>query len=119
MVLSQIFGTLHFPTPFSDEVLDQVAGKEAYSFTDNFFGYLKVRITNEDKHENTFTSEWGSFPYNGMAFGLNNSPIIFSRILIVAFQKFINKFLEIYMNDWTIYSLLKEHISLLRIMFDR
>jgi hypothetical protein len=25
-----------FPTPFSDEVLDQVAGNEAYSFTDGF-----------------------------------------------------------------------------------
>jgi hypothetical protein len=28
-----------FPTPFSDEVLDHVAGKEAYSFTDGFSGY--------------------------------------------------------------------------------
>lgn len=28
-----------FPTPFSDEVLDNVAGNEAYSFTDGFLGY--------------------------------------------------------------------------------
>jgi hypothetical protein len=28
-----------FLTPFSDEVLDQVAENEAYSFTDGFFGY--------------------------------------------------------------------------------
>jgi len=27
-----------FPTPFSDEVLDNVAGNEAYSFTDGFSG---------------------------------------------------------------------------------
>jgi len=33
-----------FPTPFSDEVLDQVVGKEAYSFTDGFPGYHQVRI---------------------------------------------------------------------------
>jgi hypothetical protein len=26
-----------FPTPFSDEVLDQVVGNEAYSFIDGFF----------------------------------------------------------------------------------
>jgi hypothetical protein len=31
-----------FPTPFSDEVLDQVAGNEAYSFTDGFSGYHQV-----------------------------------------------------------------------------
>ena len=28
-----------FPTPFSDEILDNVGGKEAYSFTDIFSGY--------------------------------------------------------------------------------
>ena len=28
-----------FPTPFSEEVLDQVAGKESYSFTDRFSKY--------------------------------------------------------------------------------
>ena len=28
-----------FPMPFSDEVLYQVAGNEAYSFTDGFSGY--------------------------------------------------------------------------------
>jgi hypothetical protein len=38
-----------FPTPFTDEVLEQVAGKEAYSFTDGFSGYHQVRIVEEDK----------------------------------------------------------------------
>ena len=28
-----------FPTPFIDEELEQVEGKEAYSFTDGFSGY--------------------------------------------------------------------------------
>lgn len=28
-----------FPTPFSDEVLDQVDENEAYSFTDEFLSY--------------------------------------------------------------------------------
>jgi hypothetical protein len=31
-----------FPTPFSDEVLDQVVGNQAYSFTDGFFEYHQV-----------------------------------------------------------------------------
>lgn len=33
-----------FPTPFSDEILDNVAGNEAYSLTDGFSGYQQVRI---------------------------------------------------------------------------
>jgi hypothetical protein len=102
-----------FPTPFSDEVLDQVVGNEAYSFTDGFSGYHQVRIVEEDKRKTTFTTEWGSFSYNVMPFGLKNAPVVFSRIVIVAFHDFIHKFLEVYMDDWTMYNLLKEHIGLL------
>jgi hypothetical protein len=31
-----------FPTPFTDEVLENVGGHEAYSFTDGFSGYHQV-----------------------------------------------------------------------------
>jgi hypothetical protein len=33
-----------FPTPFTDEVLENVGGQEAYSFTDGFLGYHHIRI---------------------------------------------------------------------------
>jgi hypothetical protein len=74
-----------FPTPFTDEVLEQVAGKESYSFTDGFSGYHQVRIVEEDKNKTTFITEWGSFAYNVMPFGLKNAPAVFSRIVIAAF----------------------------------
>jgi len=70
-----------FPTPFSYELLDQVAGKEAYSFTDDFSGYHQVRIPEEDKKKTTFITEWGSFAYNVMPFGLKNASAIFSYIV--------------------------------------
>jgi hypothetical protein len=31
-----------FPTPFTDEVLDNVGGWEVYSFTDGFSGYHQI-----------------------------------------------------------------------------
>ena len=43
-----------FPTPFTDEVLESVRGKEMYSFTDSFSGYHQVRISKEDRHKMTF-----------------------------------------------------------------
>jgi hypothetical protein len=43
-----------FPTPFTYEVLENVGGKEAYSFTDGFSGYHQIRITPEDHHKATF-----------------------------------------------------------------
>ena len=108
-----------FPTPFSDEVLDQVARKEAYSFTIGFSVYHKVRIVEEDKRKTTFTTKWGSFAYNVMPFGLNNAPFFFYRIMISIFRDFIHKFLEVYMDYYTMYGLLKAHLGLLRLMFDR
>ena len=50
-----------FPTPFTDEVLDNVGGQEAYSFTDGFLGYHQIMIHEEERHKKTFAIEWGSF----------------------------------------------------------
>ena len=50
-----------FPTPFIDEVLDNVGGQEVYSFTGGFSGYHQIRIHKEDRHKTTFATEWGSF----------------------------------------------------------
>jgi hypothetical protein len=33
-----------FPTPFIDEVLENVGGQETYSFTDGFSGYHQIKI---------------------------------------------------------------------------
>ena len=50
-----------FPTPFIDEVLDNVGGQEVYSFTDGFLGYHQIRIHPEDQYKTTFETKWGSF----------------------------------------------------------
>jgi hypothetical protein len=52
-------------------------------------------------------------------FLLKNASVGFSRIVIAAFREFIHKFIEVYMDDWTIYSFLREHVALLQLMFDR
>jgi hypothetical protein len=54
-----------------------------------------------------------------MPFGLKNSPAFVSRIVIATFREFIHKFVEVYMDDWTMYIMLKYHVELLRLMFDR
>ena len=50
-----------FPTPFTNEVLDNVGGKEVYSFTDGFSSYRQIRIHEQDRHKTTFAIEWASF----------------------------------------------------------
>jgi hypothetical protein len=54
-----------------------------------------------------------------MPFGLKNTPTVFSRVVVAAFKEFIYKFLEVYLDDWTMFSLLKDHVETLRLMLHR
>jgi hypothetical protein len=54
-----------------------------------------------------------------MPFGMKNAPEIFSRVVIVAFKEFIHQFLEVYLDDWTVYSVLKDHVEVLRLMLEK
>jgi len=81
-----------------------------YSFTDGFLSYHQIRISPEDRHKTTFAIEGDCYQYTIMPFGLKNAPVIFSRVVVVAFKEYIHKFLEVYFDDSTIFGLLKEHI---------
>ena len=105
-----------FPTSFIDDVLENVGGHEAYSFIDGFSGYHQIKIAQEDRHKTMFMMEWGSYQYTVMSFGLKNAPTIFSRVVIATFKEFIHQFLEVYLDNWIVYSLLKEHVEVLRMI---
>jgi hypothetical protein len=87
------------PTPFIDEDLENVGGLEAYSFIDGFLGYHQIKTTTKDQHKTTFATEWGSYQYTVMIFGLKNVPVIFSRVVVAAFKDFIHNCLEVYLDD--------------------
>ena len=78
-----------FPTPYVDEILNEVAGHECYSFTNGFSGYNQGPIVKEDQHNTTFLYEFGSFAYRKIPFWLKNAPAVFSRIVVKAFQEYI------------------------------
>ena len=63
--------------------------------------------------------EFGSFPYKVMPFGLKNAPTVFSRIVVKTFQEYIYKTMAVYFDDWTIYSMLKDHCKWIRLMLER
>jgi len=106
----------HFPIPFTDEVLENIGGHKSYSFIDGFSRYHHIMIAPEDKHKITFSTEWGSFPYTVIPFGLKNAPTMFSRVIVATFKDFIHKFLEVYLDDWIVFSVLKDHVKVLILM---
>jgi hypothetical protein len=41
--------------------LDNLGGKEVYSFTDGFFRYNQIKIAHEDRDKTTFVTKWGCY----------------------------------------------------------
>ena len=105
--LNKVTLTDPFPTPYANEILNEVAGHEYYSFTDRFLGYNQVPIAKQDHKKMTFVCEFGSFAYRVMPFGLKNAPVVFSRVVVKTFQEYIYKKMAVYFDDWTIYYMLK------------
>ena len=67
----------HFPLPFQDEILNEVAGYERYTVCDGYSGYFQISIAQEDQKKTTFITPWGCFAYRVMPFGLTNAPSTF------------------------------------------
>ena len=82
-----------FPLPFTDSVLDVVAGHEMYSFLDGFSGYNQVYMHPDDQEKTTFVTKWGVFVAVVMMFGLKTAPATFQRIISEVFGEYILAFM--------------------------
>ncbi|KAG9449976.1 hypothetical protein H6P81_009941 [Aristolochia fimbriata] len=95
----------YFPLPFIGQMLERLAGNKFYCFLDGYSGYFQILIAPEDQEKTTFTCPYGTFAYRRMPFGLCNAPTTFQRCMIAIFHDFIEKFMEIFMDDFTLYGL--------------
>ncbi|MCO5575757.1 hypothetical protein L7F22_029561 [Adiantum nelumboides] len=110
----------NYPLPIMDHVIERVAGRETYSFLDGFSGYNQLAIKSEDQHKMVFATEWGIFAYKVMPFGLTNAPATFQRLMSHAFKEYLRQFLEIYMDDLCVHSLIRmDHIEHLTKIFEK
>ena len=109
----------YFPLPFTDIILDHVSGQECYSFLDGFSGYNQVFIRMADQLKTTFTTEWGTYAFNRMPFGLCNAPGTFQRLMMDIFQDFLRHFLEVFIDDFAVFSTKEQHLEFLEKTFLR
>ncbi|MCO5587232.1 hypothetical protein L7F22_041179 [Adiantum nelumboides] len=94
----------HFPLPFQDEILNEVAGYERYTVCDGYSGYFQIRIAEEDQKKTTFVTPWGCFAYKVMPFGLTNALVTFQCFVTHVFQPFFGKSIRVFIDDFCIYS---------------
>lgn len=101
----------HFPLPFQDEILNEVAGHEQYTVCDGYSGYFQISIAEEYQKKTTFITPWGCFAYKVMPFGLTNDLATFHRFMNHVFQPFFGKSIRVYIDDFCIYSSRSLHIT--------
>jgi len=100
-----------FPLPFLDFVLDFVVGHKMFFFMDGYNNYNQVKMAKEDKDKTTFILEWGAYAYNVMPFGLCNALVIFQKVVIKMFKPYLNKFMQVFLDDFSIYGKKKDHLE--------
>jgi len=84
-------------------MLDRLAGKAYYYFLDGYTGYNQISIVPEDQEKTTFTCPYGTFAFKKMPFGLCNAPATFQRSVMVNFLDMVEKFIEVFMDDFSIF----------------
>jgi hypothetical protein len=95
----------HFPLPFIDQVLDNLAGKIFFSLLDGLSGYNQIKIAPRDQGKTTFTIPWGTFSYKVLPFGLCNALATLQRAVIGILSDMVNDYMEIFMDEFTPYGI--------------
>jgi hypothetical protein len=62
----------------------------------------------KDVRKTTLILKVGLFGWNVMPFGMKNVTIIFSRIMIKVFGKYMDKFLKVFIDDLNIHNMIWE-----------
>jgi hypothetical protein len=106
------------PIPLINDLFDKMHGSKIKSVLDAKKGFFHIEIDENCKHKAGFTTPFGIFEFNRVAFGLCNGPAYFSQIMhnILGDLEFVANFFD----DTIIFSKNEqEHLKHLKIVFQR
>ena len=101
--LNEVTRKDHFPLPFIDQLLERVSGHPFYCFLDGYSGYFQIEIAPKYQEKTAFTCPFGTYAYRRMPFGLCNAPATFQRCMLSMFSDMVERIMEVYMDDITVY----------------
>jgi hypothetical protein len=94
----------HFPLPFIYEMLERLANQSFFYYLDGYSCCHQIPIHPDDQSKTTFTCPYDTFTYRRMSFGLCNAPASFQMCMMAIFSDLIEKVMEVFMDDFSVYS---------------
>ena len=93
-----------FPLPHIDMLVDSTVGHPMLSFMDGFSGYNQILMAPEDMKKTSFITEWGTYCYRVMPFGLKNAGATYQRAATTLFHNMMHRDVEVYVDDMIVKS---------------
>nr|XP_027102165.1 uncharacterized protein LOC113723098 [Coffea arabica] len=108
-----------YPLPHIDQLVDSTIGCEIFCFLDAFKEYHQIALDEEDKEKTAFITEYGTYCYTTMPFGLKNAGATYQRLVNKLFKNQIGRNMEVYVDDMLVKRRTQEQfVNDLREIFD-
>jgi hypothetical protein len=106
-----------YPLPRIDDLFDQMKGATMFSKIDLQSGYHQLQIKEDEISKTTFKTRFGHYEFIVLPFGLTNAPAVFMSLMNGVFREYLDKFIQVFMDDILIYSrMMEEHNEKLRLV---
>jgi hypothetical protein len=105
-----------YPLPRIDDLFDKMKGATVFSKIDLRSGYHQLRIKEDEIPKTTFKTRFGHYEFTFLPFGLTNAPGVFMSLMNGVFREYLDKFVQVFIDDILIYSrTMEEHDEHLRL----
>jgi hypothetical protein len=118
--LNQVTRKDLYPLPRIDDMLDALGHASWFTSLDLASGYWQVEVDPKDRDKTTFITQFGTYQFIVMPFGLCNAPVTFQRLMNEVLDEFLWKFVVVYLDDLNVYSkTFAQHLDHLQQVFER
>ena len=118
--LNEVTERDEYPLPLINDIFDSMTGAKWFTTLDCKSGYWQMKVAEKDQPKTAYITQEGLYEFTVMPFGLSNAPASFQRMMDRVFKNYKGKFVNVYLDDITVYSqTFEDHIQHLKLIFEK